>query len=383
VVADPHEDVGEYLPRVATRGPVRPRAQRAAVRQVDPHVAGARPRVGSERDVVARELAAQLRGLAQRQAALRAAADVDDRARPVLGAGELLVDEIDEIEHVQDVADLLALAAEAQVGQLAAEVERGHPVGEDPLVDLAHLPRPCDDAAAVDHRAQPEGLGVLGDQELCRELRRAVQRAGAVEREALGDPVRGGPGHRLLGGQLEARLALRVGQAVQPGDRVDAARRQEDELGAVAGRLLQAVVGAHQVRVHDEAGGAVGAGHHRRLGGALDERVERPRGPQVVRLAHVPVDEAHAGLAQAGHVELRASAVQAVERDELPARMPGEQLEGQVGPDEPGAAGDEDAGHRLGVGSRAPMRRVTLPRGARADRAGWRDRRCRGRGGAR
>src|SRR3712207_7535408 len=51
-----------------------------------------------------------------------------------------------------------------------------HPVREDALVDLAHLPRTGDDAEAVDDRLEPVDVGVLGDQQLGRELRRAVDR---------------------------------------------------------------------------------------------------------------------------------------------------------------------------------------------------------------
>ena len=85
-----------------------------------------------------------------------------------------------------------------------------HPVREDALVHLAHLPGPRDDAAAVDHRSQAERLAILGHQQLCRKLRCAIERAGALQREALGDPCLGDARQRLGLRQLEAGRALDV-----------------------------------------------------------------------------------------------------------------------------------------------------------------------------
>ena len=65
---------------------------------------------------------------------------------------QLALDQVDQVLDVEQVADLLALAAEADVGERVAEVVGEHPVGEDALVDLAHLPGAGDHAAAVDHR---------------------------------------------------------------------------------------------------------------------------------------------------------------------------------------------------------------------------------------
>ena len=89
---------------------------------------------------------------------------------------------------------------------------------------------------------------------------------------------------------------------------------------------------------------------------------KRPTAPQVVGLAHVAVHEAHAGLAQARQVELRAAAVEVVERDDLPVGVAGGEREREVRADEARAAGDEDARHppRLRCRRRA-MRRMTLP----------------------
>ena len=109
----------------------------------------------------------------------------------------------------------LPCAAEADVGERVAEVVGEHPVGEDPLVDLAHLPGAGDHAAAVDHRGDAEPVAVLLDQQLGGELGRAVEGAGALERELLGDARRARRrGTVLLGGELEA--GLRLLQAAAP-----------------------------------------------------------------------------------------------------------------------------------------------------------------------
>ena len=103
-------------------------------------------------------------------------------------------------------------------------------MGEDPLVDLAHLPGPGDHPAAVDHGPHAEGGPVLLDQQLGGQLGRAVEGAGAGEREVLGDARRPRrPGQRLLGGELEAGRRLLQRQRDLRRDRVDAAGREEDE----------------------------------------------------------------------------------------------------------------------------------------------------------
>src|SRR4051812_26374762 len=75
----PFEDVGEDLPGVAPRAPVRVSVQPFAIRDVDAQVAGPCLAGGPDRDLVAGELAAQSGGLEQRQARLAAAADVERR----------------------------------------------------------------------------------------------------------------------------------------------------------------------------------------------------------------------------------------------------------------------------------------------------------------
>ena len=157
------------------------------------------------------ELAAQRGRLAQRQAALAPAADVDAAPAQCSGSRELLLDQVDEVVDVQQVAHLLARAAVADVGQRRGRSRCASIQWvKTPWSTLPICHGPGDHAAAVDHRAQPEGLGVLGDaaaRPRASSRRRACARPSSGKSSAM--PVRGGARRRLLGGELEARLAPR------------------------------------------------------------------------------------------------------------------------------------------------------------------------------
>src|SRR5437016_3676676 len=109
-----------------------------------------------------------------------------------------------------------------------------HPVGEDALVYLAHLPRTGDNAAAVDDSTKTVSIAVLADQQLRSELARAVQRPGTVQREVLSDSRRRGAPVGLIARELEPGGGLLQRQRVQRGHRIDPARREEQEVGAVS-----------------------------------------------------------------------------------------------------------------------------------------------------
>src|SRR5215218_8903681 len=204
VLRNPGERVREDPARVAARAPVGHAEQARAVREVDPHVARALLGRGLDRHPVAGQLPAELGRLDQRQARGAATADVDRRARPVVGTEELVLDEVDQVVHVEEVAHLLAGTAVSDVAELAPEVVAEQPVGEDPLVDPAHLPGAGDHAAAVDHRRQAECRRELGDEQLRRQLGGSVERARALEREDFAYPRLRGPRQRSIGGQLVA-----------------------------------------------------------------------------------------------------------------------------------------------------------------------------------
>ena len=329
------------------RAPRRALEQAPAVRRVERHVARARVGDRLDRDLVAGQLAAQVGRLAQRQRAGDAAADVERLPVPALGVGELLEHEVAEVVDVQQVAHLLAAAAVADVGQRPLLHVREQPVREHALVDLAHLPRPGDHAEAVDRRGHAERVGVLGEQQLGGELRGAVERARSRQREVLGDPVLGRARHRLLGLEREARLLLAQREPQLRRDGIDAAGGEEDDVGAVAARELEAVVRADEVRLHDEVGARAHAGQHRRLRRALDDRLHLADRGEVVALAHVAVHEAHAGLAQPREVELGAAPLERVERDHLGLGALLGEREAEVRPDEAGAARHEDPAGEL------------------------------------
>ena len=105
---------------------------------------------------------------------------------------------------------------------------------------------------------------------------------------------------------------------------------------------LEAVIGADEVRLDEDARRAADARHDARLGRALDERVDLADGEQILELADVAVGERDARLAQPREVQLAAAAVEAVERDDLVLWMARRERDSEVRADEPGAARDED-----------------------------------------
>src|SRR4051794_16378601 len=102
---------------------------------------------------------------------------------------ELLFHQVCDVVNVDEIAYLFARTAEPDVLQSSAEIVSEHPVGEHSLIDLAHLPRPGDDAAPIYDRPQPERTGVLGDEKLGSKLRCSVRSPSSVEREILSDAL--------------------------------------------------------------------------------------------------------------------------------------------------------------------------------------------------
>ena len=125
---------------------------------------------------------------------------------------------------------------------------------------------------------------------------------------------------------------------------IDAAGREEDELGAVAARELEAVVGADEVGLERIGGVAAHPDQRRRLGRALDQGVDRLDGRKRARDRGRRPRRTDPGGLEAGQVELRAGPVQVVERDHLPVGMAVGERDREVGADEAGAPGDQDGG---------------------------------------
>src|SRR5919202_1238306 len=111
----PLEDVLEHSAGPAPRPPLGRAAQARAVGEVDPHVAGASLAGPEDPRPVTRELPAERRRLAQREAAPRASPDVDRRAVPVFGTEQLVLDQLRQVVGMKEVAHLLARASVADV----------------------------------------------------------------------------------------------------------------------------------------------------------------------------------------------------------------------------------------------------------------------------
>ena len=158
-----------------------------------------------------------------------------------------------------------------------------HPVGEHALVDLAHLPGAGDDAAAVDHRAQAvRGRGTP---------RSAARPPASSRRRASGRPSSGKssamPAVETPGTVCSARARSESRSPRARRSRAPAPDRRGWSRGrrrcAVAPRQFEAVVGADQVRLDEVVRAAVEAGHDRRLGRALDERVDLADCEQIIQ----------------------------------------------------------------------------------------------------
>ena len=111
--------------------------------------------------------------------------------------------------------------------------------------------------------------------------------------------------------------------------------------------VLEAGVCAEQVRVDEIVDVAVDASQDGWFGRALDERVDRTGGLEVVSVADVTTNEYDAGGLESGEVQLGAGSVEIVERHDIPVAASRE-VHGDVASDETGAAGDEDP-HRTRI----------------------------------
>ncbi len=102
-----------------------------------------------------------------------------------------------------------------------------------------------------------------------------------------------------------------------------------------------------------------GSAEHSTIASSPEKRREIPR------LAHVAADELDPGLLQPRQVELRAAPVEVVERDDLPLGVPCGQRDGEVGADEAGATGKEQAvqgRRRYQQATASPPQPETIPR---------------------
>jgi hypothetical protein len=157
---------------------------------------------------------------------------------------------------VQQVADLLAGPAETLVlERLSKDVGR-RPEGEHPLLHLAELAGTGDHAAAIDHRPQSIGIGVLLNDQFRGQLARSVERARQVGGKLLRDAADAGAGPGLLVFHLKARRLLPQAKLLQGSHRVDPRRREKHERARPPARQLQAAQRASEVGLQHVMGGA-------------------------------------------------------------------------------------------------------------------------------
>src|SRR6185436_7825212 len=139
-------DVGQHLFSAAPRPPLIQAIKPRAIRQIYRYVPLPRLLNRRDRHLVAGQALADLGRLAQREAALAATADVHGAAVPGRRIEQLALDKVDQVLDVEKISYLLSIPPEPDVAERVAEVVGEHPVGEHPLVHLAHLPGAGDDA---------------------------------------------------------------------------------------------------------------------------------------------------------------------------------------------------------------------------------------------
>ena len=104
---------------------------------------------------------------------------------------------------------------------------------------------------------------------------------------------------------------------------------------------LEAVDRAGKIGLNYIGGAAVVAGVNGRLGGTLEEHIERAGVREIVRTAHVAVHEVDAGAAKAGQGQLAPAAFQVVERSNVRIRQITFEHESETRPDETRSSGDQ------------------------------------------
>jgi hypothetical protein len=108
-------------------------------------------------------------------------------------------------------------------------------------------------------------------------------------------------------------------------------------------RKFKAVRGAEQIGVNDVVGIAAIAGVHARLGGCFDKDVGRARAGKIVHAADIALHELHAASSQAWQRQLAAAALEIVKGNHRRGRPVALERKREIGPDETGPAGNEDA----------------------------------------
>jgi hypothetical protein len=188
-----------------------------------------------------------------------------------LEAIDLPVHEVEQVGDVQDVAYLVPLSPEAAVIKRAIVKMPCCPEDEKSLIDLPHLPGPCDHPAAVDDRLHAKGGIVFLDQQFGGELGRAVERTAAVSRKLLGDAARGPTVSKCTGHNCEAITFKPQREGTQRRNLINPARRQKNHRRAMTTRVFEGIECPDQIGIDEIARIAVPTGMDGRLGRALDQ----------------------------------------------------------------------------------------------------------------
>ena len=181
---------------------------------------------------------------------------------------------------------LMPGAVESDILQRRASQIGVDPKGEDPLVGPAKLARTGEDAAPVDPDGEFECFAVFQRQAFRSQFRASVKGEGRRRGEILGDAMRANPF-----GQPAALIGFKPivlyddRDIRQRPDGIDTARAQKNESRAVPLGQLQEVNGSVEIMLNQlaAAGHSIDAGEHARVGGGVDDPIDRRDSFQVAR----------------------------------------------------------------------------------------------------
>ena len=252
----------------------------------------------------------------------------------------------------------MTLAAKADVLERTAAQVAVEPVGENTLVGAPELTGTGKNTAAVDENRQVECLAVFERESFGRELGRAIEGNGRLGAEGLVDTGGGQAGGKARG---QGRRAKGVGDGFdgeigEGRNRINAARAEQDETGAVLLAVLEHIDRADEVVVDQFAGGsfAVDTGEYAGICGRIDDEVDSGQTIHCSGVAQVSCDDFGPEFLERLTVSLTAGTNVVVEAGDHMAAY--DKFTRQGAANETADAGDEDAhgGARPSVGFSTP-----------------------------
>lgn len=245
---------------------------------------------------------------------------------------------------MQAVADLITISAETDVLERTTAQITIEPIGENALVGATELAGTGKYAAAVNEDRQVERLAVFERKGLGGEFCCAVERNGSLGAEGF---VNAGSGKAVrefrAAGGLEGVGDWLNREVGQRWDRIDAARAEQDESGAVLLAVFEHVDRADKVVVDElsRTGFAVDAGEHTGIRSSIDDKLSGGQSVYCGGVAQISGDDFGAEFLQRLSVGFAAGADEVVEACDLVAD--GNQLTGERAANETADSGDEDA----------------------------------------